>query len=121
MKLLISIFPVVFLVVISQIITKWRLSHLAEQIQGLSGWPKLYIYLTDFYIVSAYIISFLASIFWLLVAEKYDISIVFPVYIGLTVMLVFLGGVVFLNEPISINKSISIALIILGVCIGSKL
>ena len=121
MRLLISIFPVVFLIVISQIVTKWRLTQLAEQIQGLSGWPKFYVYLTDFYIVSAYILSFLASVFWLLVAEKYDISIAFPVYIGLTVMLVFLGGVIFLNEPVSINKSISIALIILGVCIGSKI
>jgi multidrug transporter EmrE-like cation transporter len=121
MKLLISILPVVFLVVISQIVTKWRLSQLAEKLLNLSGWPKLYIYLTDFYIISAYIISFLASVFWLLVAEKYDISIAFPVYIGLTVILVFFGGVFFLNEPISVNKSVSIALIILGVCIGSKL
>ena len=120
MKLLVSIFPVVFLVVISQIITKWRLSQLVEQIQGLSGWPKFYIYLTDFYIIFSYLASFLASVFWLLVAEKYDISIAFPVYIGLTVMLVILCGVVFLNEPISIYKAISITLIIIGVCIGSK-
>lgn len=121
MKMLVAMLPTVFLVVYSQLVTKWRIAALMG---GMSGAPdgasRLLVYLKDPLIVSAYMASFLASIAWMFVVEKFDISNAFPVYIGSIVLLVTLGGAFFFGESLSLQRVLAIVLIVIGVAIGSK-
>lgn len=121
MRLLLAMSPTVFFAVYGQLITKWRVETMLGGMMGApDGVSRLLFYLKDPYFVSAYLASFLASIAWIFVVEKYDISNAFPIYIGLTVLLVVMGGVLFLKEVMTIQRLAAILLIILGVAIGSK-
>ena len=121
MKLLMVMSPTVFFAVYGQLITKWRVEAM---LSGMTGTPdnasRLLIYFKDPYIISAYLASFIASILWIFVVEKYDISNAFPIYIGLTVLLVVVGGVLFFKELMTIQRLVAILLIVLGVAISSK-
>ena len=121
MKLLLAMSPTVFLVVYSQLITKWRVGSMQGGMRGAAdGASRLMTYLKDPYIITAYLASFLASIAWIFVVEKYDISNAFPIYTGLIVFLVALGGLFFFQEEFTAQKVVAILLIILGVVIGGK-
>lgn len=121
MKMLMAMMPTVFFVVYSQLVTKWRVEVLMGGMAGApDGASRLLVYLKDPLIVSAYVASFLASIAWMFVVEKFDISNAFPIYIGLIVLLVTLGGAFFFREMLSFQRVLAISLIILGVVIGSK-
>ena len=121
MKLLLTMSPTVFFVVYSQLITKWRVGKIFDDMEIMpEGTARLLLYLKDPYIISAYLASFFASIAWMFVVEKYDISNAFPIYIGLIVLLVVMGGVMFFNELMNSQRVVAILLIVLGVAIGSK-
>jgi multidrug transporter EmrE-like cation transporter len=121
MKMLFAIAPTVFCVVYGQLMTKWRIGSLGSSLtesRGLTG--RLLVYLTDPLILSAYISAFLASIAWVFVVEKYDISTAFPVYIGLITVFVSLGGTLFFHEGFNLQKFIAICLIVAGVIIATR-
>ncbi len=122
MKIIIAILPTVLLVVIGQIITKWRISYLSElyTYPSPSFHHKIVYYLLDPYVFFAYLCSFIASASWFFVIEKYQVSTAFPIYIGSTLLLVLLCGAIVLKEPLTFNKILSVMLIVLGVYIGSK-
>lgn len=121
MKLLLAISPTILLVVYSQLITKWRVEVVTNAVQlAPSKYGKLFIYLTDPYIISSYIAALMASIAWIFVVERYAVSVVFPLYIGLTVLLVVIGGIALLDEDLTTTKIISIIVIIMGVAIGCR-
>jgi multidrug transporter EmrE-like cation transporter len=54
------------------------------------------------------------------VVESHAVSLAFPLYIGLTVALVVLGGICLFGEPITAQRILAIALILAGVAIGSR-
>ena len=121
MKLLLAMSPTVFLVVYSQLITKWRVGSMQGGMRGAAdGASRLMTYLKDPYIITAYLASFLASIAWIFVVEIYDISAASAIYTGLIVLLVALGGLFFFQEEFTAQKVVAILLIILGVVIGGK-
>lgn len=121
MKLLISIIPAVLLIVYSQLITKWRATALSTIVNDTYNlFDRIQIYIKDPYIITSYLAALLASVMWIFVVEKYDVSIAFPLYVGLSVLFVSLGGFVFFSETFSLIKTFSISLIILGVALGSK-
>ncbi|WP_417821171.1 MAG: hypothetical protein ACNI26_07815 [Terasakiella sp.] len=124
MKMLLTIAPTLLLVVYGQLMTKWRVEILGKAnstsenpvFTGLIG--KIYNFLSDPFIISAYVTALMASITWIFVLERYPISSAFPIYIGLTSISVFLGGVFLFGETYSFMKILSAALIIIGVIIG---
>jgi multidrug transporter EmrE-like cation transporter len=121
MKLLLTMSPTVILVVYSQLATKWRVGTLfGDTVPAVDALSRLLIYLKDPYIVSAYFASFIASITWMFVVENHAISKAFPIYIGSVILLVTIGGLLIFREPISPQRMASIALIILGVILGSN-
>lgn len=121
MKLLLAISPPVLLMLYSQMMTKWRVQSLFEGGGSTSdGMSRLATYLMDPLIISAYVAALAASIAWMFVVERYAISIAFPLYIGLTVVLVAAAGVALLGEPVTGSRVLSIALIVIGVAIGSR-
>ena len=121
MKLILTMSPTISLVVYGQLITKWRVEQISKSLPDSGG--KLFglmSYLTDPYIVSAYAAALGGSIAWIFVVERYDLSLAFPIYVGLTIALVALGGVLMFNEPLSLRRLLSILLILAGVVIGSR-
>ncbi|WP_240231813.1 hypothetical protein [Devosia lacusdianchii] len=121
MKLLLAIAPTVLLVVYGQLMTKWRVGIMATALgDGRGIVSKLVVYLSDPLIVSAYASSFLASLAWVFVVERYEISLAFPVYIGLITAIVALGGAVLFQESLNPQKLLAIALIAVGVIIAAN-
>lgn len=121
MKMLLAMLPTVILVVYSQLITKWRVVHLASDIGNLPDkLDRLGVYLKDPYVLSSYGAALLGSAAWMFVVERYEISIAFPVYVGLTVMFVAIGSGILFNEQLSLARGLSISLIVVGVAIGSR-
>ena len=121
MKLLIAVLPTVLLVVIGQIITKWRVNEL----KGLahldaSQVTRIVMYVTDPFIVGAYGLALMSSIAWMIVIERHDISIAYPVYIGLSLGAVLAAGICFFNEPLNVGKVIALSLILVGVILAAQ-
>lgn len=121
MKLLLAIVPTVLLMVYGQLVIKWRVQSLFDAGNPASdGSSRLFVYLSDPLIISAYLTSLAASVTWMFVVERYAISIAFPLYIGLTVVAVAVGGVALFGEPVTGARLLSIALIVAGVAIGAR-
>jgi multidrug transporter EmrE-like cation transporter len=120
MRIYFYIFIVAILVAYSQLVVKWRVLGVADQIGKLSTiLDKGLFYLTDPYILSGYIIALLASFLWLFVVSKISLSIGFPIYIGCCFMLVILGSKIILNENLSTFQQLAVFFIFIGIAIGS--
>lgn len=121
MKLIIAMFPTILLAVYGQLITKWRIELLAESSKdGVGGVARLLVYLTDPFILSAYVAAIGGSVAWMFVIERYPISLAFPLYIGLTVLTVVLGGTILFDEQMTVSRTVAALLILTGVAIGSQ-
>lgn len=121
MKMLPGIGITVLFVVYGQLMTKWRVGTLGALIPQDRGiLVKILAYAADPLIVSAYASSFLASIAWVFVVERNDVSIAFPVYIGLVTGIVAIGGHFLFHEAMSFQKILSITFILLGVALAAS-
>lgn len=119
MKIFLYIFPVAILVAYSQIVLKWRLTKINFlDREYLNFYHKLFVYLSDPYILSGYLIAMLGSFLWLFVITKIQLSIGFPVYVGVTFLIVLLGSWFILDEQITLIRLISIFIILLGIVLG---
>lgn len=117
MKNYLLILPIALLVTFSQLIVKWR-SNTREVELGLTYLQYFIRYLTDPVILSAYVAALIASFAWLFVVARLPLTVAFPVYIGVTFMMVLLGGWFFLAETMSTTKLIAISLILFGIALG---
>ncbi len=121
MKILLYILPVTILVAYSQLIVKWRTSKVeAVNVNPEGLFNKLITYLSDPYIFSGYLMALLGSFLWLFVISKIPLSIGFPIYIGITFLLVILGSWLILGEQLTAIKLISALTIFLGIVIGAS-
>jgi len=121
MKILFYVFPIALLVAYSQVVMKWRMFRVETiDIQNVHLLTRLLKYLSDPVIVSAYVAALLASFVWLYVITKLPLVVAFPVYIGITFVLVVIGGWFFLSESITAMRLVSIFLILTGIVIGIK-
>ena len=122
MNMLLAILPTILLTAYSQLVIKWRVAAMAAAGADHAGSASARAvgYLTDPYIISAYVFSLLSSIAWLYVVEKYPVSIAFPAYIGVLFAVVILGSNLLLHEPVSLQHLAGIALIMLGVVVASR-
>lgn len=62
--------------------------------------------------ISAYGLS---TIFYILVLSKFNLSIVYPVVIGLTIIATTISGAVFLREKISVTHWLGVGLMLSGI------
>lgn len=121
MKMLLAMSPTIVLVVYGQLVTKWRVAELLSGAgDALGRWERLLLYIKDPYILSSYMAALAGSAAWMFVIERHAISIAFPIYVGLTVVIVAIGGAVVFGETLSGVKVLAIALILVGVAIGSQ-
>jgi multidrug transporter EmrE-like cation transporter len=121
MKIVIFVLPIALLVAYSQIIVKWRtLGSDGADMQNLHLFARMLKYLSDPILLSGYVAALLASFVWLYVIEKLSLVVAFPVYIGVTFVLVIIGGWIFLAETINAMRLVSLLLILIGIIIGVK-
>ena len=120
MKMLLAMAPTVALIVYGQLVTKWRVGSISQGSPPGGPLDRLIAYLLDPFILSAYVTTLGASVAWLFVMERYAISLAFPVYIGLTVMLVVIGGAILFGEPMPPSRVLAILLIVAGVALAGR-
>lgn len=119
MRLIAFILPIALLVAYSQLIVKWRTSVVKLGVpENQAVLDKLVAYLLDPYIFSGYIAALLGSFLWLFVISKISLSIGFPIYIGITFLLVMLGSWLILHEAITPIKLIAVGMIFVGITLG---
>jgi multidrug transporter EmrE-like cation transporter len=119
--MLLLTFPVALLVAYSQIMLKWRMLNIGIiDMQSMPLLPLLLKYFSDPFILSAYITAFLSSLAWMYIITKLPLAIAFPVYIGITFVLVIVGGWYFLSEAVTLARFASILLIFTGIILGVK-
>ena len=121
MRLILAILPTMLLVVLGQLLMKWRLGVLGPVAQSTSGpLARVLLYLTDPYVLGAYVAAFASSITWMFVLESHPVSLAFPLHIGLTVMAVVVGGIYLFGEPLAGPRIVAVCLIVTGIAIGSR-
>lgn len=120
MKIILYTLPVSLLVAYSQIVIKWRAKELSLDIHNQLFFNKVLSYLSDKFIFSAYLAALLGSFAWLVVVTKLPLSIGFPIYIGITFLLVILGSWLMLGEQLTAVKLISVITIFIGIAIGAS-
>lgn len=121
MKMLLLIFPVALLVAYSQIVVKWRMLNIgAIDMQDMPLMTRMLKYLSDPFILSAYGAAFFSSLVWMYIVTKLPLAVAFPVYIGITFVLVIVGGWYFLSETVPLLRLASVTLILTGIILGVK-
>lgn len=121
MKMVLAMFPTIVLVVFSQLVVKWRVTFLAGDLGNTTDRiTRLIGYLKDPFIISSYIAALAASFAWMFVVERYAISVAFPIYVGLTIVAVAVGGCLLFDESLGPSKAFAIILIVAGVTIASR-
>ncbi len=117
MKYYLPILPIALLVSYSQLIVKWRAqSGAGPAADGIV--PRLLAFLMDPILMSGYAAALIASFVWLFVVARLPLAVAFPVYIGLTFLMVLLGSHVILGESLGWTKIIAALLILGGILLG---
>jgi len=115
------VFGSLLLTVYSQIILKWRISQL-NLVSNNGFWEKIIQFsklIIDPYIFSSFFAAFIASFLWMNAMTKLDITKAYP-FMSLAPALVFLFGILFLDEQFSWGKVIGLLFIALGIIISVK-
>jgi len=121
MKLLLAILPTILLTAYSQLVIKWRVTALvATAGEATNVAARAMLYLSDPYIFSAFVFSFLSAIAWFYVAERYPVSIAFPTYVGTLFAIVTVASALLLKESLSVQHLVGVALILIGVVVVSQ-
>ena len=105
-----------------QIIMKWRFNTLGfklPQTSVLESIMALFKIIFDPYIFSGFVSAFMASLFWMAAMTKFEITVAYP-FMSLAPVLVFLLGILFLNETFTYGKVLGLVLIIVGTIITVK-
>lgn len=110
----------ILLMVYCQLVIKWQVSGAGAFPDGAAG--KLHFLLgllLNPWIASALAASLVAALLWMAALTKLDLSHAYP-FVGLTFVLVALGSAWAFHEPLTGLKIAGIALICIGVAIGSQ-
>jgi multidrug transporter EmrE-like cation transporter len=112
------IFMSIIFTVYGQLVVKWRVNEFGafpseptDKMKFLAG------LLIDPIILSAFVAAFLAALSWMAAMTKFQLNHAYP-FMSLTFVLVFILSYYLLNEPITIQKSIGITLIVSGVIVS---
>lgn len=108
----------VLFTVYGQLILKWRIGHYGV-LPDIFG-DKLFFLLrllADGYIISGFVAAFVASLFWMAVMTKTDLSFAYPIITAGLTLLTTGMAIVLLGETLSFPKVLGILLIICGIVV----
>ena len=114
------IFLTIFFTVYGQFIIKWQVMNAGSMPESFM--PKmlfLFHLVLNPWVISGFLAAFLASLAWMAALTKLPLSSAYP-FMSLTFVLVIFFSGIFFSEAITALKIIGVALILLGVTIGSK-
>jgi len=103
--------------VYGQIMLKWRITKLnwsmieGSLIEKIAHYLKL---LFDPFIFSGFVSAFAASICWTMAMSKFEITTAYP-FMSISPAVVFILGILILNETFTIGKVIGLVFIVLGI------
>ncbi|WP_128355687.1 DMT family transporter [Pollutimonas thiosulfatoxidans] len=120
MRSYLLILPVAFLIAYSQLIVKLQSQQNSLTMTQGGSANRLLSFISDPWIISAYCAALIASFAWLFVVTKLPLTTAFPVYIGVTFLMVLAGGWLFLGEVLTVTKIIAAFLILVGVALGIR-
>lgn len=121
MDIVIKVLPTVLLVAFSQVLIKWRSEYLVGQTAQLPGAIQKYVfYFSDPYVIAAYLCGLIGSFAWLFTVSKLPLGQAFPVYQGLTFVLVLAASAWLFGEALTLPKVLGALLIVAGIAIGSQ-
>ena len=114
------IFATLGFTVYGQLILKWRIAQFgplpAESVDKLKFLLGL---LFDPAIFSGFAASFLASLAWMAAMTKFDLSHAYP-FMSLNFVVVLLLSGWLLSEPMTMQKSLGVGLIVLGTIVAAR-
>jgi multidrug transporter EmrE-like cation transporter len=109
-----------FFTVAGQILLKYRMPTFGQLPSGFNEIIGFFLsVLTDIYVLLTFGFAFIASLLWVAAMTKLEISRAYP-FMSLAPVLVFMIGIVFLNEQFTWGKVVGLILIILGVISSAK-
>jgi multidrug transporter EmrE-like cation transporter len=110
----------IVLTVYGQLVIKWQVSKAGALPEQASEkiWFLLHILFTP-WVISAFMAALLASLTWMAAMTKLQLSHAYP-FMSLAFILVMLFSGLFFNEPITSPKIAGVALVMLGLIIGSQ-
>lgn len=114
------VFSTIVLTVYAQIVIKWQVlkaGTLPEELGDKLAF--LFQLLLNFWVISAFAAAFLAALTWMAAMTKLQLSHAYP-FMGLTFVLVLLASGYFFNEPVTAVKVAGVALVVLGLVVGSQ-
>lgn len=117
----IYIFLTILLTVYGQIVIKWQVNLAGIMPIELNNKVGFIIrLLLNPWIISGLLGAFLASLSWIVAMTKFSLSYAYP-FVSLSFVLVLICSNLFFKEPITINKSIGMGLIISGIIFGTRI
>jgi multidrug transporter EmrE-like cation transporter len=110
----------ILLTVYGQVVLKWQVTLSGSMPSG-SGDKAAFLFslLLRPWVLSGFAAAFLASIAWMAAMTKFDLSYAYP-FMSLNFVLVLLLSGFLFHEPLSTPKLIGLALIMLGIIVGSQ-
>jgi len=114
------IFATIAFTVFGQMILKWRIVQFGSLPTGsLDKFKFLISLLFDPAIFSGFAAAFLASLAWMAAMTKFDLSHAYP-FMSLNFVVVLLLSGWILSEPMSIQKTIGVGLIVIGTVVAAR-
>jgi|ERR1022692_3916172 multidrug transporter EmrE-like cation transporter len=110
----------ILLTVYGQVVLKWQVT-LSGSMPSDGGAKAAFLLslLLRPWVLSGFAAAFLASIAWMAAMTKFDLSYAYP-FMSLNFVLVLLLSGFLFHEPLSTPKVIGLALIMLGIIVGSQ-
>lgn len=110
----------IFFTVYGQLILKWRIaSHGSLPDGALEKLRFLVGLLFDPLIFSGFAAAFLASLAWMAAMTKFDLSHAYP-FMSLNFVIVLLASGWLLSEPVTVQKTIGVGLIVFGTIVAAR-
>ncbi len=117
----IYILSAILLGVASQLLIKWKMSEYS--LDNHETFYQKFLFglsmLTNPYIIFSLLLTFIAGILWMIAMTKFDLSYAYP-FTALSFVLILVFTALFFHEPISTQKIIGSACVIMGIVIASK-
>jgi drug/metabolite transporter (DMT)-like permease len=110
----------IFFTVYGQLILKWRIADYGA-LPGQTGEKVIFLLrlIVDAYILSGFVAAFLASLCWMAAMTKFSLSYAYP-FMSLSFVLVLAFSILLFREPLTSQKVVGMAFIVLGVWISSR-
>lgn len=110
----------ILLTVYGQVVIKWQVLQAGAFPEDGTAkiWFLLHLLLNP-WVVSAYLAALLASVTWIAAMTKLQLSHAYP-FMSLAFILVMILSSLLFHEPITLPKIIGVALVMLGLAIGSQ-